>query len=112
MIIVKLNAPEFEYDIHSLVKAFYPKQDVSVTAEEKAYDKRAIWTMQLDYMEDSIDIKWWENEYDSADETSLIPKRSVELPGREFKVDFSNRTEAKNLLKQNLYQMLAAYTGK
>ncbi len=112
MIIVKLNAPEFEYDIHSLVKAFYPKQDVSVTAEEKAYDERSIWTMQLDYLKDSICIRWWENEYDAVDETSLIPKQSVELPGREFKVDFSNRAETKNLLKQNLYQMLVAYTGK
>ncbi|MCI5874812.1 MAG: coproporphyrinogen dehydrogenase HemZ [Clostridiales bacterium] len=112
MIIVKLNAPEFEYDIHSLVKAFYPKQDVSVTAEEKAYDERCIWTMQLDYLKDTICIRWWENEYDTVDETALIPKQSVELPGREFKVDFSNRAETKNLLKQNLYQMLAAYTGK
>lgn len=112
MIIVKLNAPEFEYDIHSLVKAFYPKQDVSVTAEEKAYDERAIWTMQMNYMEDCIRIRWWENEYDTADESSLIPQQSTELPGRAFEVDFSNRAETKNLLKQNLYQMLAAYTGK
>lgn len=112
MIIVKLNAPGFEYDIHSLVKAFYPGQDVSVTAEEKAYEERAIWTMLLSYLKDSIRIAWWENEYDAADETSLIPKRSSALPGREFKVNFADRAGTKNLLKQNLYQMLAAYTGK
>ena len=29
MIIAKLNQPEFEYDIHSLVKAFYPEETVS-----------------------------------------------------------------------------------
>ena len=112
MIIVKLNAPEFEYDIHSLIKAFYPKQDVSVTAEEKAYDERSIWTMHLDYLEDGIRIRWWEHEYDTCDSKTLIPAKSKELPGREFKVDFSDRAGAKNLLKQNLYEMLVAYTGK
>ena len=30
MIVVKLNQPQFEYDIHSLVKAFYPAEDVKV----------------------------------------------------------------------------------
>ncbi len=112
MIIVKLNTPGFEYDIHSLVKAFYPEQDVSVTAEEKAYDKRAVFTMHLHYLEDSIRVEWWEHEYDAADEQTLILKQSRKLPGRVFAVDFSDRTETKNRLKQNLYQMLAAYTGK
>ena len=30
MIVVKLNKPQFEYDIHSLLKAFYPAEDVKV----------------------------------------------------------------------------------
>ena len=34
MITVTLNRADFEYDIHSLVKAFYPGQDVSVSAGE------------------------------------------------------------------------------
>lgn len=40
MITVKLNQPGFEYDIHSLVKSFYPTEDVSVTAEEKHLKSR------------------------------------------------------------------------
>ena len=32
MITVQLNEPDFEYDIHSLVKAFYPQHDVLVKA--------------------------------------------------------------------------------
>ena len=39
MILAKLNQPEFEYDIHSLIKAFYPEQNVSATAEEKIYEE-------------------------------------------------------------------------
>lgn len=112
MIIVTLNKPEFEYDIHSLIKAFYPEQNVSVTAENKAYDERNIWNMKLDYLENSIRIAWWEHEYDAEDEKSLIPVRTTELPHREFAVDFSDRAETKNRLKQNLYQMLCEYTGK
>lgn len=112
MIIVTLNKPEFEYDIHSLIKAFYPEQNVSVTAEHKAYDERSIWDMKLDYLENGIRIAWWKNEYDAEDETSLIPAHTTELPQREFEVDFSDRAEAKNLLKQNLYQMLCEYTGR
>ena len=102
MIIVRLNRPEFEYDIHSLVKAFYPKQDVSVTAEEKTYEEPAVWEMQLSYLDNSIRIAWWENGEEAAHE----------LPGREFSVDFSDRSAVKNTLKQNLYEMLSGYTGE
>ena len=31
---VKVNIPSYEYDIHSLVKAFYPKAEVSVQVKE------------------------------------------------------------------------------
>ena len=33
MIVVKCNKNEFAYDIHSLVKAFYPAEDVKVFEE-------------------------------------------------------------------------------
>ncbi len=33
MITVNINEPKFEYDIHSLVKAFFPSEDVKVTTE-------------------------------------------------------------------------------
>jgi oxygen-independent coproporphyrinogen-3 oxidase len=36
MILVELNEDRYKYDIHSLVKAFYPAEDVQVlTSEEK-----------------------------------------------------------------------------
>ena len=34
MITILINKPEFEYDIHSLVKAFYPEEDVKVYCGE------------------------------------------------------------------------------
>ena len=36
MITILINKPEFEYDIHSLVKAFYPEEDVKVYCGEEA----------------------------------------------------------------------------
>ena len=36
MIAVKLNRADFEYDIYSLVKAFFPAEEVTVSVGEKA----------------------------------------------------------------------------
>lgn len=42
MITVTLNRTEFEYDIHSLIKAFFPKEDVELyyTKEAHADEKK------------------------------------------------------------------------
>ena len=100
MIIVKLNKPEFEYDIHSLVKAFFPEENVSVTAEEKHYDEPASWMFRMDYREDGIAVEWRKN-------------GGEEPAGQAFiAADFTERKEAKNQLKQGLYQILSGMTGK
>lgn len=41
MFVVKLNNPRFEYDVHSLVKAFYPEKTVKVLTPETLEDKKA-----------------------------------------------------------------------
>ena len=113
MIIVKLNKPEFEYDIHSLIKAFYANQDVSVTAEDKVYEEPAIIEMQVTYQEHSIRISWQENHFadsknaesEAKNANDAVDLERIELSGREFTVNFSDRTETKNLLKKNLYQI-------
>ncbi len=100
MIIVKLNKPEFEYDIHSLIKAFFPEENVSVTAEEKHYDEPASWMFKMDYREAGIAVEWKKN-------------GGEEPAGQAFiEVDFTERKEAKNQLKQGLYQILSGMTGK
>ena len=35
MLAVKLNLANYEYDVHSLVKAFYPEKDVKVVPENE-----------------------------------------------------------------------------
>ena len=95
MILVKLNEPNFEYDIHSLIKAFYPEENVSVTAEEKKYDEAVTTELVITYGNTSIKIIW---------EDAKV--------AHEFQVDASDRKETKNRLKQELYQILSKQTGE
>lgn len=41
MLVVELNRENFEYDVHSLVKAFYPEEQVTVLTPESGERKRA-----------------------------------------------------------------------
>lgn len=45
MITVQLNEPDFEYDIHSLVKAFYPQHDVLVKAMPRESSQKAYFIL-------------------------------------------------------------------
>ena len=57
MIEVTLNQPEFEYDIHSLIKAFYPSEYVGVSAEKKEYDEPVTSRMHVEYTDDAITLR-------------------------------------------------------
>ncbi len=111
MIIVLFSKPEFEYDVHSLMKAFFPKDDVQMfyTCSESEVDGKNVACMRYEqneegekllqeatdvfyvvYKEDEIAIKW------DASDTKEVS----------FRVDMSNRTTTRNHLKQKLYDML------
>ena len=99
MILAKLNKPEFEYDIHSLIKAFFPEENVSATAEDKKYDEEITLTFQICYGEKEISIAW----------DGMTSGKKGEVS---FEVDFSDRQATKNQLKQKLYQVLSDITGE
>ncbi len=108
MILAKLNQPEFEYDIHSLIKAFYPKENVSATAEEKEYEEEIAWRLDINYSPDKIHITLTENAAGPGNQgTENVQAACQDV----FPVDFSDRKETKNQLKQHLYQMLVEYSG-
>ena len=54
MITVQLNKRDFEYDIYSLVKAFYPGEDVSICYEDTVED--AVLKISVFYGENKIFI--------------------------------------------------------
>lgn len=159
MITVNLNRTEFEYDIHSLLKAFFPKEDVEIyyTAEAHADEKNVACTnhsvaaenedetnrkpghrshradddadrkqishFTIDYADDRISIAWdgmplclLGTTPDAAGENAILEsadEAALEGPGlRTFKVDFSDRAETKNALKEHLYRLLEEETGR
>lgn len=113
MITVSLSEANFEYDIHSLVKAFYGKEDVKVFADKEKIkeleeEKTPLFHMEVSYVsreereaaEDVILFEIWEPKesgYQKQAETTAC-------------VDFADRKETKNRMKQALYRMLQEYT--
>ena len=122
MIVINFNKPEFEYDVHSMVKAYLPKEDVEMyyTCSVEAVEGRNVacthreienedeetrkrleeaeYVFYVDYLENKISIKW------------IID--GEKLHARDFVVDFADRKETKNALKQNLYELLKEGTGR
>lgn len=105
MITVLLDKAEFEYDIHSLVKAFYPKEEVYVSTKDKEKKEEPVhYHMDVQFAPEEIIFSWKrvEASEDNANQTG-ITKCVV--------VDYTNRKETKNSLKRTLYRLLSEYTG-
>lgn len=64
----------------------------------KKYEEEITLQFQVEYEPQQIKIEWKGKNQESHD--------------RSFPVDFSDRTETKNELKQNFYQILSEITGK
>lgn len=119
MITVQLNRQNFEYDVHSLVKAFYPEQDVQITytPEEGA---EPLLKLVISFVGDGLDDTTEGSQEEaagapSADGTIRVQfiKDETTALEEETAVDFTiDRKEVKNILKRLLYQMLSAYTGQ
>lgn len=100
MLVVKLNEMQFEYDIHSLVKAFFPGKDVKVL--EKTTEKKSEEGMpefEMDFQTTSISFCITED-----------GKRKYERQINLKKPD--SRPDVKNDLKQLIYESLSEYLQK
>lgn len=62
MIEIIVNRPSFEYDIHSLVKAFFPKEEVSVRVQE-AFLQKTVLRMAVGFTEEEVQIRLWKGNY-------------------------------------------------
>lgn len=117
MIVVIFNKPDFEYDVHSLLKEFFPQEDVQMyyscppeevsgrnlacthhemTGDGKKEFADADQVFRIDYVGDQITIKW---EYQSVFHETWI------------NVDPADRKETKNQLKIVLYKMIEKGVG-
>ena len=92
MLAVKLNLANYEYDVHSLVKAFYPAEELVFAREEEIQD----WNVLLEPVGDELVLKCRFGETVKEDAISLI----------------GEKPEVKNRFKFCFYQALSKITGK
>ncbi|MCR5310167.1 MAG: coproporphyrinogen dehydrogenase HemZ [Lachnospiraceae bacterium] len=95
MIICVINEPKFEYDIHSLFKAFYPAEEVKVTAKREETSGNA-----------SVFSVLYEKAYFSLSDGNGKELLRLSTDG------VKDRIGEKNLVKRLVYLALSHLTGK
>lgn len=126
MIDITVNESDFEYDIHSLVKAFYPTEEVVVhppLAEEEASFPRVYGKSGKEFAAEThggrvqADLYLnvvYETDYiriyigKDAGDHACAGETAVHYTDR---TDMAQRIEVKNRLKRLLYELLARQTG-
>ncbi len=116
MLAVRLNEDRFVYDIHSLVKAFYPAQEVKVFVEgDKEFvsdgDLPSLW---VTFDKESIVVRasLGEAASDAAGEPGHDGKNREEIQEKIRLMAPEERPAVKNQLKQLLYRVLSKLTGR
>ena len=109
MLMIKSNMPGFEYDIHSLVKAFYGEKTVKVVSREgcrQEADKMSIepfLCVELFSREGNVECTFFPDENHVEAEKFLW----------EFEIDLlKEKKKFKNEFKKFFYQCLCQITGK
>lgn len=101
MFLIKLNKAQYEYDIHSLVKAFYPEEEVRVLTPESVVKDKRIWEyparMQIVFGEETVEIQ----------------SSNGSLTAEEYTRQFTDngKTNYKNAFKRFFYEILQKETG-
>ena len=90
-----VNKPQFEYDIHSLVKAFYPEEEVKVICGADEQDYKILIEFGDTYIKMTLNIK---------------KEPQIEEKVEEIAYDMNtDRQTVKNLLKQLIYNSLSEH---
>lgn len=97
MIEVIVNRQGFEYDIHSLVKAFFPREDVSVRVQDD-FEEAAGLRMRVILAEDRV--------------TAEVLEDGLMKEQQSCENDPEDRKETKTRMKRLIYRLLAAYTDQ
>lgn len=115
MIVVRLNQPQFEYDIHSLVKAFYPAEDVKVFEKGTKEFESTIGMPECSVLfEDrtitfSIRTKEEEGKSISGEAWAEAKDKVMDVVSIE---EGEERPSVKCKLKHLIYSVMSKYTGK
>lgn len=101
MLAVKMNRAQFEYDVHSLVKAFYPRDTVRVITPETAEKKRKEYEGDV-----RILIMF------GGEQTRLVLREKEYLFARRQPEAREELKKYKDAFKRFLYETLREETGK
>ena len=114
MIVVVLNEDRYAYDIHSLVKAFYPEQEVKVFTEgEKDLRSGAgLPAFFVRFAQDAIEAGFRRETAAPGGEGAAPEEREAQTARRSVLSDPSDRIAVKNELKRLLYGLLSEETKK
>lgn len=101
MLVVELNRENFEYDVNSLVKAFYPEEQVKILIPESREDKKA-------QMRDQVRIRavFSEEGAEVCIDGETYPWRFHSVEGEEPKTTY------KDGFKNFFYHILKRVTGR
>ncbi len=114
MFVVELNKANYEYDVHSIVKAFWPEEQVSVLTPESKEEKRKELAPQVkltvELLEDETNIQMEERSFTwffSEDE-------STKSEGDKQNIGNADKPQEsyKDGFKRFLYRTLCEVTGK
>ena len=108
------NIELYRYEIHSLLKAFYPQETVKVFVGEPdagRYPDPAF--LRADFEEDHIEMRLLEEGAPCADENRAEKNKSLvrRIEAPEGVVYNTKSPECKTAAKHLLYEMLREYTG-
>lgn len=116
MIVIRLNEQQFEYDIHSLVKAFYPAEEVKVF-EKETRDFSSAEGMpegQVIFEEEKITfiLKTKKEEKEEDKETETLKEGNDKFVEFVYLEKGEERASVKCKLKHLLYSVLCTYTKR
>lgn len=103
MIELGLNKSDFEYDIRSLIKAFFPKEELKVKNENGGIQREGLYDdkyLKINVMINGKNLT-----------VTLLEGEQIILDQKAF-VKKDERKEVKNCLKRLLYRVLEEYTKK
>lgn len=108
MILVKLNEANFEYDIYSLIKAFYPRENIIIDVDfrKEALPEEISFRLVIEYSDNLIKLNELNDgvvDLNEGNKYSYVD--SIET-------EYSDRVGTKNQLKLLLYKYLSKKTRK
>lgn len=99
MIVVKINEAQFEYDIHSLIRAFYPGEEVKVLGwDTEAQSEEGMPEFEVEFQRNGISF--------------CIKEKKKRVEGYAAYRKPDDRAEVKNDLKLLIYEKLSGFLQK